>query len=176
MKTLQSFLYTCESGTDAMWEARRALWRAQRLRGQVGIFQAEKAGDIPDRGGRKQCSLCRTQPTVWYAWNQQSWIAHCYTPWFLAQFGLPFTQIPAVSHPTQAACRMEQHWGMCSSLLGLMRILGNLSACTDRWVGCEYSKVPGILNEDLSSPLISREASCAIAKLVTSISEALIYL
>lgn len=64
MMTLESFLYTCESGTDVVWEARRALWRGQRLRGQVGIFQAGKGGDISDRRGRRQCGLCRIQPTV----------------------------------------------------------------------------------------------------------------
>lgn len=96
-------------------------WWGRKLGTQVGISQAEKAGSLPteEAGSSVACAGIAGQHTV-------------YTPWFLAQSGLPFIQSPAVFHPIQAACRMEQHWETCNSLPGLMGTLGNSSACTDR--------------------------------------------
>lgn len=57
---------------------------------------------------------------------------HSVTPPNPSPVCAPLYPKPSVSHPTQAACRTGQHWGMCSSHLGLMETPGNSSACTDR--------------------------------------------
>ena len=106
----------------ALLGSKEALMEAQRLRIR-GAFQADRVGSFPAEETGSSAVVYAGIPVP---------ASTAFTPPPPNQFGCPFTQRPAVSHPIQAACRTEQHWGTFSSLPGLMETPGNSSACTDK--------------------------------------------